>query len=472
MTSKEMEERAGVPRANIRYYEAEGLLTPLREKNGYRDYRAEDLATLEKIKLLRRLGVSVEELKALRSGDAELSAVLERRLAELEAQRAMAERVAQVCADLRQEAVTFAQLDAPRYLEALETPQLSVPETDALPMVYNPLRRAAARLLDWYLTLLCLMMLLCLLGINPALVNAFAMNLCVALVMLAAEPLALMLWGTTPGKALMGMRLTGPDGKRLRYTEGFQRILMMFWYGLGAGIPIWNLVQLYRSFVRCSAEEPQPWDEEVAYHARPFGWKQLAATAAAVAVVLTASETINALSQLPPNRGDLTVAEFAENFNRQANYMGMNATRMLDETGQWVEKDMGSAAVIVFGDEWPEAEEFHYTVKDGRLTAVTLSASSENTREWISLPVGQMEAAAAAFVWAQDGVPLWGKERLNLLQTMEEQAMEGYTASLAGVTISCQVDTEGFFITDFMMIPQSEDGDNRVAFTFTMALDR
>ena len=49
MTSKEMEERSGVPRANIRYYEAEGLLSPSRAKNGYRDYSEADLAALEKI---------------------------------------------------------------------------------------------------------------------------------------------------------------------------------------------------------------------------------------------------------------------------------------------------------------------------------------------------------------------------------------------------------------------------------------
>ena len=60
MTSKEMEARSGVPRANIRYYEAEGLLAPARSGNGYRDYSEEDLRTLEKIKLLRRLGVTIE----------------------------------------------------------------------------------------------------------------------------------------------------------------------------------------------------------------------------------------------------------------------------------------------------------------------------------------------------------------------------------------------------------------------------
>lgn len=47
MTSKEMEARSGVPRANIRYYEAEGLLHPARAANGYRAYSEEDLAVLE-----------------------------------------------------------------------------------------------------------------------------------------------------------------------------------------------------------------------------------------------------------------------------------------------------------------------------------------------------------------------------------------------------------------------------------------
>ena len=93
LTSKEMEQRSGVPRANIRYYEAEGLLTPARSGNGYRDYSEEDLRTLEKIKLLRRLGVSIEELRALRSGRADLVAVLRRRQAEADGERSALERV-------------------------------------------------------------------------------------------------------------------------------------------------------------------------------------------------------------------------------------------------------------------------------------------------------------------------------------------------------------------------------------------
>ena len=114
MTSKEMEQRSGVPRANIRYYEAQGLLTPQRGKNGYRAYSQGDLETLEKIKLLRRLGISVEELRNLRQGTEDLSAVLDRRLAELGGEQAALERVRQVCGALRAEGVSFSALDAGR----------------------------------------------------------------------------------------------------------------------------------------------------------------------------------------------------------------------------------------------------------------------------------------------------------------------------------------------------------------------
>ena len=111
MTSKEMEARSGVPRANIRYYESEGLLTPARAGNGYRDYSEADLAVLEKIKLLRRLGVPMEELKELRRGSRSLPEALDRRLAELDGERGTLERVEQVCGELRRSGESFETLD-------------------------------------------------------------------------------------------------------------------------------------------------------------------------------------------------------------------------------------------------------------------------------------------------------------------------------------------------------------------------
>ena len=148
MTSKEMEARSGVPRANIRYYEVEGLLHPERLKNGYRSYSEEDLRTLEKIKLLRRLGVSVEEVRELVRGGETMETVLDRRLAALGGQRASLGRVQAVCGALRDAGVSFDELDAGRYLQDLDAPALpeengawwtktqapDLPAGDALPL--------------------------------------------------------------------------------------------------------------------------------------------------------------------------------------------------------------------------------------------------------------------------------------------------------------------------------------------------
>ena len=52
MTIKEVETLSGLPRANIRYYESEGLIAPKRAENGYREYSQADAEVLLRVKLL------------------------------------------------------------------------------------------------------------------------------------------------------------------------------------------------------------------------------------------------------------------------------------------------------------------------------------------------------------------------------------------------------------------------------------
>lgn len=47
MTIKEVEKCLDIPRATVRYYEKEGLIDPIREENGYRDYSEEDVEKTE-----------------------------------------------------------------------------------------------------------------------------------------------------------------------------------------------------------------------------------------------------------------------------------------------------------------------------------------------------------------------------------------------------------------------------------------
>ena len=58
MTIKEVEERTGLTRSNIRFYEKEKLIEPSRnDKNGYRDYSEKDVENIKKIAYLRTLEI-------------------------------------------------------------------------------------------------------------------------------------------------------------------------------------------------------------------------------------------------------------------------------------------------------------------------------------------------------------------------------------------------------------------------------
>ena len=97
MTIKEMETRSGLTRANIRFYEAEGLLTPQRRPNGYRDYSEEDLAELQRIKLLRTLHLTLEEIREVQQGQCSLAEALDRNLVRLASDQDQLARSEAVC---------------------------------------------------------------------------------------------------------------------------------------------------------------------------------------------------------------------------------------------------------------------------------------------------------------------------------------------------------------------------------------
>ena len=67
------------------------------------------------------------------------------------------------------------------------------------------------------------------------------------------------------------------------------------------------------------------------YIAKPFRARYGVGLVLATLLVLTAGEAANSWSQTPPNRGDVTVAEFAENYNRQAEYLDFGGRAYLDD---------------------------------------------------------------------------------------------------------------------------------------------
>ena len=369
MNIKEIEERSGLTRANIRYYEQEGLIAPVRRENKYRDYSEEDLETLLRIALLRSLGFSLEEIRRLQSGEADFAAAMRERSAALESegQRLLAAR--NVCDAISREVTSYSALRPEDYLNSFESDKTAERRDIVEP---HPWRRYFARAID--LTLVGLMVSFVqfvLLHHNLVNISKGENVLCGLAgwgLLVLIEPLLLARFGTTAGKWCMGITVTRPDGERLSYSEALNRTALVWFYGAGLGLPLVELVCSYLSYRRYTRGEELAWEEGSVERFDGRGTGKMALLCAACwAVRGTLTVAMVLAAMLPPNRGELTVAEFAENVNYYRTFFDFGTRWTLDSSGEWVENEYEN--VIYFGGGG-EPTPFSYTVEDGVLRAV------------------------------------------------------------------------------------------------------
>ncbi len=121
MKINEVEALAGITKKNIRFYEEQGLLNPRRnEANGYREYGEEEVRILKRIKLLRKLGVPIEEIRRIFSEEHTVGDGMRRHLVTLEREQRNLEQSIALCCDLQCKDVPVSEFDAEEILEQME----------------------------------------------------------------------------------------------------------------------------------------------------------------------------------------------------------------------------------------------------------------------------------------------------------------------------------------------------------------
>ena len=98
MKINEVEALVGITKKNIRFYEEQGLLKPGRNsQNGYREYGEPEVELLRQIKLLRKLGVPLEEIRQMQHGAYTVGDGMRRHLVSLERERQNLEAAIRFC---------------------------------------------------------------------------------------------------------------------------------------------------------------------------------------------------------------------------------------------------------------------------------------------------------------------------------------------------------------------------------------
>lgn len=120
MKINEVEAQVGITKKNIRFYEEQGLLSPRRNsENGYRDYGEAEVAVLRQIKLMRKLGVPLEEIRRMQAGGT-VADGMRRHLVTLEREQKSLEQSIQLCQSLKDREERLDALDAGALLEEME----------------------------------------------------------------------------------------------------------------------------------------------------------------------------------------------------------------------------------------------------------------------------------------------------------------------------------------------------------------
>lgn len=473
MNIKDVELRTGMARANIRYYESLGLLSPARSENGYRDYSEEDIHALLKIKLLRSVEVSLEDIGALSRGETGLKAVLSRQLLELDGKEQELQQAKELCRRICSDDADYVNLDASYYLEQIPCPEKAInaaQKSDTSPKVTNYVLRFFARYLDLtiYDTLVSCIFLLG--GVNISAISQGSRLLLALLaiaIMLFAEPLLLMTWGTTPGKWIMGVSVRQYNGEKLPYMDGLARTWGVICWGFGLFLPVYSIVRLIMSGIACGDGQELRWDDGcimLQKDDKPLRWLPLIG-AYALCFGFVALCSISAV--MPDNRGQLTVEQFVENYNDAVVFDGSSDYRLtasghfekLPQNGNSYVLNIGGAAMPTFS--------FHE--KEGIMTGFTLSLECSGDEVWPQSCASQIATASQSFIYGTAG-GMMSNDFEELVDTLNERPFEDFYFVIRGYELKADYTAEGYIETGMSyLFPADDAPEHSYSLVFTLS---
>lgn len=258
--------------------------------------------------------------------------------------------------------------------------------TDVDKIIPHPFVRYIARSVDF---LICQLLVMLVWNVllhqisGSSAIESFIRTIFATVLMLLLEPLCISLFGTTPGKQIFGITLRNINGTKLTYKESLQRTQKVLFWGLGWNIPFFNLYRLYKSYGQCVENQSMEWDMPYTIDYR-IPEKNYLFPALHVVFYLALSFLlifeISLYEMIPPNKGDLTMEEYVENYNYYVRYYAIKSGNRVDvasgvllgEDGQIV--PVGNNVIVI--NDTPDIT-YEYTFDDSFITGVAFDMNAD-----------------------------------------------------------------------------------------------
>jgi hypothetical protein len=127
----------------------------------------------------------------------------------------------------------------------------------------RPFVRYAARLLDMAVFSFLALGTAGLLGLHLGPDQAILLEIFLLALYVPVEAVIMGKFGTTPGKALLRIRVVREDGRPLDLATAMNRAVMVWWRGWGIGVPIVSLVALIVAFSKLMSQGQSTWDRDL-----------------------------------------------------------------------------------------------------------------------------------------------------------------------------------------------------------------
>ena len=129
----------------------------------------------------------------------------------------------------------------------------------------RPWVRYWARMIDFFLFAIIIGFVLGMVYEPATRINDMLFGALLAFAYIYVEPVMLSSWGTTPGKALLRIRLRRSDGTKLPFKEALNRAFRVWLRGEGIGIPLVALFTQISAYRRLVREGRTTWDRDGNY---------------------------------------------------------------------------------------------------------------------------------------------------------------------------------------------------------------
>ncbi|MBR2880566.1 MAG: hypothetical protein IKC02_07840 [Oscillospiraceae bacterium] len=233
---------------------------------------------------------------------------------------------------------------------------------------------------------------------------------------------------------------------------------------MGFTIPIVEWIMNWKSYKRADEGLKLYWEDYSNVVPSPMGVKNAVAIPAAIVLwIVTIVLTVHC-SQLPPNRGDLTVAQFAENYNAMIERYDLNLRHMTEEGQLYVSEVDGSdgsigeiseqGAVVISFDKKPRYE-FEYTLENGVITQI-IARGEVRDADFAASCINEQLMIALAFGGARKEMGIVNSNRSFIERKLDNEPFRDCSFKVGGVSIDRDIDYSGYYDVGAMLVAKDD----------------